>query len=95
METKIKKQTIYRKILGSLNNGPDGWSARKLAAFYAVNFGASYITVRLLPEKDAIYGLVAWLIFALLCLSVITAENIIKFRNGGDKKPKDSEEAEA
>jgi len=79
-------------LLKSFNNTPDGWSGRKLSAFTGVGMsvitsfaGIIYAFKHDYPDLiKIILGL--WLLFALLCLGIVTFEQIIKFKNGdGDK----------
>lgn len=82
-------KSIYYKIglfitniVRSLDNiQHQGYSARKLTALFCVLM-ASYITKYKLPESEQINALYAWLIVGLLCLGIITVEQIIKFKNG-------------
>jgi hypothetical protein len=85
----MKAPSIIRKFWGSFDNNTGGYSARKLSACFAINI-AALITVWKVPTPDQIYAACAWLVFALLCLGIITAEQIIKFKNGGDKKDSQS-----
>lgn len=87
---------LLAKLIASLEIKEGGFSARKLSSFYAVMI-AGLITIWKLPASDQLYALYAWLIFGLLCLSVITAEQLIKFRNGekGNDPTKPQDEASA
>ena len=69
-----------KKLIASFDNDNAGFSARKLSAFAAVAT-AIYITVKEIPKEFLIEALYAWLGFALLCLGIITLEQIIKFKN--------------
>lgn len=74
------------KLVASLDNSAGGFSGRKLSAFAGV-VTAIVLTYLLDPEYE-LHALYAWLLFSLLCLSVITAQQIINFKNGNDtKKP--------
>lgn len=75
---------FIQDILGSLENTPGGYSGRKLSAFAGV-ITAIALTFLLAPEYE-LHAIYAWLLFSLLCLSVITAEQIIKFRNGNNSE---------
>jgi len=85
-----------RKILSNIANSftteKDGYSARKLSAFAAVCV-AIYITVKLIPVAMQIDALYAWLIFAGVCLGIVTIEQIINLKNGS--KPKDNDQPAA
>ena len=72
---------IFNYVFHSFTNGPEGFSARKLSSFLAVivavvatfHFGGpSFVTELVL----------IWLGFSLLCLGIITIQQIIDFKNG-------------
>lgn len=73
--------TFFKKLLASLDNTPAGYSGRKLSAMAGV-LTAIYITIKLLPQEAQLHALYAWLTFSLLCLGIVTVEQIIKFRTG-------------
>lgn len=75
---------IVNNILASFDNHTNGYSGRKLSAFAAV-VAAVYITVYRIPSAQEINALYAWLLFSLLCLGIVTAEHILKFKNGKDE----------
>lgn len=69
-------------IVRSLDNKQDsGYSARKLTGLFAIIVGA--IITYFLPPADRLHALYAWQLLALLCLGIVTVEQIIKFKNGG------------
>lgn len=72
---------LWTSLINSFDNKNDGFSARKLSAFVAVIIGV-YITRYLIPSTEQINALYAWLAFALLCLGIVTIEQILKFKNG-------------
>lgn len=72
---------FIRKLFASLDNHSLGYSGRKISAMVGVLTGV-YITARLLPSEAQLHALYAWLTFALLCLGIVTVEQIIKFKNG-------------
>lgn len=76
---------FINKLVASLDNHSLGFSGRKLSALAGV-LTAIYITAHELPKDAQLHALYAWLLFALLCLSVITAQNIITFKNGNEIK---------
>lgn len=79
----IKKFII--NLIRSLDNiQHQGYSARKLTALFGVVMGA-YITKYKLPLECQLYALICWLLLALLCLGIITFEQIIKLKNGDEK----------
>jgi hypothetical protein len=68
------------KILQSFKNIKGNYSARKLSAFVAVATSI-YITARLIPEAAQIDALYAWLIFAAVCMGIVTVEQIVNLRS--------------
>jgi hypothetical protein len=64
-----------------------------LSAFVGVCV-AIYVTAKELPEIAMLHALYAWLLFALLCLGIVTIEQIINLRNGSTKN-KENEQPEA
>jgi len=71
-----------KKFAGSFDNvTKNAHSARKLTSLFAVLVGA-YVTKYKLPPTDQLAALYAWLGLALLCLGIVTVQNIIDFKNG-------------
>lgn len=74
----------FDKFLGSFDNStPHSFSGRKLSAFAGVV--TAIVLTYLLPNDAKLHALYAWQLFSLLCLTVITAQQIINFKNGGGK----------
>jgi len=71
---------IFNNLIASFTTDKDGYSARKLSAFAAVVV-AIYVTVKLIPIAAQIDALYAWLGFGLLCLGIVTVEQIINLKN--------------
>ena len=72
---------FINNVVRSLDNIQDsGYSARKLSALCGVCV-AVYSTIKLLPKEYLIEAIYAWLGFALLCLGIVTIEQIIKLKN--------------
>jgi hypothetical protein len=81
---------IFNNLLNSFTTDKEGFSARKLSAFVGVTV-AIIITFRL-PESERLHVIYAWQIFALLCLGIVTVEQIIRLKNGdGENKVASSE----
>lgn len=76
-------KNIFKNIFASLDNHNLGYSGRKLTALFAILMGA-YVTYTL-PLEVRLHALYSWQILALLCLGIVTVEQIIKFKNGIDK----------
>jgi hypothetical protein len=79
-------KTFITKLFASLDNHSLGYSGRKLTAAFAVFMGA-YITFHELDKSDQLHALYAWQILALLCLGIVTVQNILDFKNGKNEKP--------
>jgi hypothetical protein len=69
-------------ILESFSNEPGGASARKLTAF-AFMLCIAWIHLKWVNHENAMTALIIDVSAALLSLSIITAENLIRLRHGG------------
>ena len=69
-------------ILASFRNEPGGASARKLTAF-AFMLCVAWVHLKYVNHQNAIAALVIDVSAALLSLSIVTAENLIRLRHGG------------
>lgn len=78
-------KTFITKLFASLDNHSLGYSGRKLTAV-ASTIIAVYVTYTL-PLDVRLHALYAWQTLALLCLGIVTAEQIIKFKNDDKKSP--------
>lgn len=78
-------KTFITKLFASLDNHSLGYSGRKLTAMASIII-AAYVTYTL-PLDVRLHALYAWQILALLCLGIVTAEQIIKFKNDDKKSP--------
>jgi hypothetical protein len=85
METPTKK-TWFARLIGSLDNEIGGMSARKLSAFTGVVVVSVGITYRFCNADNLVQVLVVWLAFSLLCLGIVTAEQVIRFREGNTSR---------
>ena len=72
---------FIKKLVNSLDNKNDGFSGRKLSALAGI-LTAIYITIHELPKEAQLHALYAWLLFSLLCLGIVTVQQVIEFRNG-------------
>jgi len=78
--------TVWERLKNSFDNRNEGFSGRKLSAFYGnILAGVLVVFYSLSPMKNfpLVYGIT--LTYACLCLGSVTASNIIKFRHGGHK----------
>jgi len=74
---------LFDNLIKSFTTDSEGFSARKLSAFVAV-ITAIYVTAKEIPQDAQIHALYAWLCFALICLGIVTIEQIIRFKNGSN-----------
>jgi hypothetical protein len=83
----------FRKYLGSMfDNYSKGASMRKFLAFITGVVFAGWLHYNYVSYDNAFEFLVADLICALLCLGIITMEQIIKFKNGQNNESNSSTE---
>lgn len=74
---------IFNSILGSFTTDKEGFSARKLSAFVGI-IVAIIVTFKL-PKDAYLHAVYAWQTFGLLCLGIVTIEQIIRLKNGGNE----------
>jgi succinate-acetate transporter protein len=73
---------ILDEILHSFDNNPNsGFSARKLSAFVGVTV-AIYLSVFKADVTVVVELVMAWMCFILLCLGLITTQQIVELKNG-------------
>lgn len=74
-------KTFITDLYASFFNSPGGFSARKLSAFlcFAV---ACYATYKFTTAHNVTTVLLIWLACGLLCLGIVTMEQIINFKTG-------------
>jgi hypothetical protein len=77
---------IAKSFISSFSTDKVGFSARKLSAFAAVLVSV-IITMKKIPEIAMIDALYAWLCFGLLCLGIVTIEQIINLKNSTPAPP--------
>jgi hypothetical protein len=82
--------SIKERLINSFDTQKGGFSGRKLTAFYSI-IVATYLTY-LIPVNERIYALAFWQLLALLCLGIVTFEQIIKLKNGDNNKHNDTNE---
>jgi hypothetical protein len=82
-----------RKYVGSMfDNHSVGASMRKILAFTTGVVFAGYLHYKFVDLSNAFEFLVADLACALLCLGIITMEQVIKFKNGHNNESNSSTE---
>lgn len=67
------------------NTKNKGFSARKLSAFAGVVAGF-HETSKIESDLYRFYAVCVWLVFSLLCLAVITGEQLIKLKSEKSEK---------
>jgi hypothetical protein len=72
---------FIKKLTNSLDTTSNGFSGRKLTALASIII-AAYVTYQL-PVDAKLYALYSWQTLALLCLGIVTVEQVIKLKNGG------------
>ncbi len=83
----IEVMNTLKFILESFSNTPGGASARKLTAF-AFMLCIAWIHLHFVNYANAMTALFIDVCAALLSLSIITAENLIRLRHGGKEVEK-------
>jgi hypothetical protein len=76
-------------ISKSFTADKDGSSARKLSAFYAIVIMSGFITVAKTDKDNASTMLEVWLLFAGVCLGMVTVQQLIEFIKGSKIEKKD------
>lgn len=79
----IDKIGFFKKLELSLDNTPEGFSMRKLQAVAGLVVAIS-ATFRFVDDRVIIWALGIWLTFVLMCLGIVTAEQILKFYKKSD-----------
>lgn len=74
-------KNFIQKLISSFENNKEGFSGRKLSAFFCF-LTAFYISVYQVPSEYKLECVYAWLAVALLCLGIVTVQNILEFKNG-------------
>lgn len=75
-------KNIFNAIIHSFDNRPDtGFSARKLSAFAGI-VTAIYMSLKHCHVSVVVELVACWMCFILLCLGLITTQQIIELKNG-------------
>lgn len=72
---------MIKKLLNSLDNSSEGYSARKLTAL-TLTICIVYIHWKYVDLSIAIEAMIVDLVGVLVALGIVTAEQVIKFKNG-------------
>jgi len=76
---------IWNNFISSFNNSKDGGSARKSTAFGAMIFIA-YCHYKFVSNTNVVEVIIIDWCGVLICLGLVTAQNIIELKNGGKDK---------
>ena len=68
-------------LYNSLMNNALGFSGRKLSAFIAITV-AAFLSLRHTTDETLTSVITIWLIFCAVALGMVTAEQLVKFKNG-------------
>lgn len=83
---------IWAGLIGSLDTKPsNGFAARKLSALLCFAL-AAYLHVKYCTPENALNFLICDYIVALLLLAIITVQDVIKLKNGGNNSSSVSSE---
>lgn len=80
-------QAILKNIIESFSKKNNGFSARKLSAFHGVgvatiaSLAGIFYTIHFQHPELIKFIIIVWLLFALLCLGLVTIPELIKFLN--------------
>ena len=77
---------MFKDFKDSFKNTEGGYSGRKLSAFWAIVIVATYLSYKNANSENALYIIIAWLIFASVCLGLVTIpkllETLTEIKNG-------------
>lgn len=76
---------FLKDIFGTFSTTEGGHSARKWSAFAAF-FMSAYLSIKHTDASNVITIVLIYLIFSLLCMGLVTVQDIIKFKGGSDEK---------
>ena len=75
---------IFKDLYNSFNTEAGGFSSRKLSAFLAL-VTAVWLSHKYTTPQNLDSIIITWLLFALLCLGLVTFGQIIQLKNGKDE----------
>jgi hypothetical protein len=85
-----KLKDVINNILKSFDNDQGGFSARKLTAFWFV-IVTTYLESKFVDISNLEIVISTNLLLVLLCLGIVTFEQIVKFRTGSTNDAKNSD----
>lgn len=66
-------------IWNSMKHNKDGFSTRKLSAFWSVVVVSTFISYKFTNSNNLTEVLITWLVFASISLGLVTIPELIKF----------------
>jgi hypothetical protein len=66
-------------IWNSFKHNKEGASGRKLSAFWAIVVVSTYISYKYTTTANVIEMTITWLVFALVCLGLVTIPELLKY----------------
>lgn len=86
--------TFIGKIFASFDTTPEGFSGRKLSAFVTI-ISAIVLAFKFGTSENVTYLVGILLTFALLCLGIVTAEQLLRLYKDSKGQPDDAPEQPA
>jgi len=65
-------------LWNSFLNNKEGASSRKLSAFWAIVVVSTYISYKYTTPDNVLEMVITWLVFALVCLGLVTIPELLK-----------------
>ena len=72
---------LFAKLVASFDMTHNGFSGRKISACIAV-IVAVHLSEKFASATNVEYIINSWMLFALLCLGIVTVEQILRFKSG-------------
>jgi hypothetical protein len=66
-------------IWNSFKHNKEGASGRKLSAFWAIVVVSTYISYKYTTTANVLEMTITWLVFALVCLGLVTIPELLKY----------------
>lgn len=82
--------TPFKDFYNSFKNDTTGFGSRKLSAFYAIVCISGVVTLKFTTPDNLEEVITIWLLFALLCLGLVTIQQIIQLVSGDKKTDTDT-----
>ena len=70
---------MIKDIWDSFKHNKQGASGRKLSAFWSIVVVSTFVSYKYTNATNLIEVLITWLVFAAVCLGLVTIPELIKF----------------